>query len=381
MIYLDYNATTPVAPEVARVINLLIEEEFGNPSSGHILGKRARERLEEARKEVADFIGARPWEIVFTSGGSESNNMAIKGIAYAMKGRGNHIITSAIEHLSVLNPCMYLMREGFEITILPVDSFGRIDPGDVFKAIKNGTILISIMHANNEVGTIEPVEDIGKIARDRGIPFHVDASQSVGKIRVNVEEISCDLLTISGHKLYAPKGVGALYIREGLNLEPLIHGAGQERQLRAGTENVLLNVGFGTACRISKERMKRDAERIKLMRDRLYERILSRIDGAVLNGHPEYRLPNTLNISLPKVLADDILKRVPSLCISTGAACHDRSDAISHVLSAMGRSKEAAKGTLRLSLGRGTTEKDIDEAVEIICDAWEELVRKGARGS
>jgi len=378
MIYLDYNATTPIDPEVARAMMPFIQEEFGNPSSGHLLGQMAKEKLEEARQEVADFIGCKGSEIVFTSGGSESNNMVIKGVCYAMMDRGNHIITSSIEHPAVLNTCLFLMRHDFDVTFLPVDHCGCVDPELVQKAIRKQTILISIMHANNETGTLQPIEEIGRIARERGLPFHTDAAQSVGKIPVRVYEIPCDLLSIAGHKIYAPKGVGALYIREGVIVTPLIHGAGQEGGLRAGTENVLLDVALGTACRVAGERMKKDAERIRTLRERLHDGIAAEVDGLVLNGHPDDRLPNTLNISFPGIDSGELLKKIPSLSASTGAACHDRSVTLSHVLDAMGVSKEVGMGALRLTLGRGTTEQEVDRAAELICSVREEMIRKKA---
>jgi cysteine desulfurase len=377
-IYLDYNATTPIAPEVARAMMPIIEEEFGNPSSGYNLGQKAKEKLEEAREDVANLIGCKSSEILFTSGGSESNNMAIKGISYVLKERGNHVITSSIEHPAVLNTCRFLMKNGFDVTFLPVDSYGRVDPESVEKAVRKTTVLISIMHANNETGTLQPVEEIGRIANERGIPFHTDAAQSVGKIPVRVDEMRCDLLSIAGHKLYAPKGVGALYIRDGLTIEPLIHGAGQEGGRRAGTENVLLDVALGTACRVAGERMHREVERIRDLRDRLHEKIANSVDNLVLNGHPDDRLPNTLNVSLPGIDSGKLLGAIPALCASTGAACHDRSVEMSHVLAAMGVSEEVGMGALRLTLGRGTTGYDIDRTAELICSARDEIVRQRA---
>ncbi len=378
MIYLDYNATTPIAPEVARAMMPFIHEEFGNPSSGYSLGRKSKEKLEEAREEVADLIGCKGAEILFTSGGSESNNMAIKGISYVMKERGNHIITSSIEHPAVLNTCRFLMGNGFDVTFLPVDRYGCVDPDSVEKAVRKTTILISIMHANNETGTLQPIKEVGRIASEKGILFHTDAAQSVGKIPVRVDEIPCDLLSIAGHKLYAPKGVGALYIREGLTVEPIIHGAGQEGGRRAGTENVLLDVALGTAAKIAGERWKRDASRIKDLRERLYEKISARVGDLVLNGHPDNRLPNTLNISLPGIDSGELLNQIPTLCASTGSACHDRSTTLSHVLAAMGVSKEVGMGALRLTLGRGTTGQEVDQAAELICSGREEQIRKKA---
>jgi cysteine desulfurase len=296
-IYVDFNASTPLAPEVAEIIEQVLGSPFGNPSSDHWAGELAREAVATARSQIAGLLGCKPGEIVFTSGGSESNNYALKGVFYSHGRAGAHIITSQVEHPAIINPCRFLERLGAEVTYLPVDGFGRIDPDDVRHAITTRTILISIMHANNEVGTIQPITDMARIAHDHGILFHTDAAQSVGKIRTRVEELSADLLSIASHKLYGPKGVGALYVRDGIQLESLIHGAGHESGRRAGTENVLLDVGLGAACVLAESWI--GMESVRQLRD-LFWSLLQEQFGAqvVLNGHPAERLPNTLNVSL-----------------------------------------------------------------------------------
>lgn len=362
MIYLDYNATTPVAKEVAEAMMPYIQEEFGNPSSSYSLGVKAREAVETARSQVAKLLGCKPGEVVFTSGGSESNNMVFKCVAWSLRSRGRHIITTAIEHPAVLNPAVFLMENGWEVTFLPVDQHCLVDPDDVKTAIRKDTVLISVMHANNETGTIQPIEEISSIARNNGILFHTDAAQSVGKVETKVNTLGVDFLTVAGHKLYAPKGVGVLYIRNGIKIEPFIHGGGQEMGRRSGTENVILNVGLGAACELAEKYLKDDIVRLTALRDRLHAKIIARVPEAILNGHPENRLPNTLNLSFPGMPGDEILKGIPQLCASTGAACHDRSVAISHVLAAMNVSPEVGMGAVRLTLGRPTTVEEIDQA-------------------
>jgi cysteine desulfurase len=373
MIYLDHNATTPIAPEVAEAMKPHWGAEYGNPSSGYDLGHRAKEALEVARAQVAELLVCRPEEIVFTSGGTESNNMVIKGVAHAFRETGRHIITTAIEHPAVTNPCLFLQRLGCDVTFLPVDEAGLIDPSVVKKAIRPDTILISIMHANNETGTVEPVSEIGEIAKTAGVLFHSDAAQSAGKIPVLVSEMGVDFVSLAGHKMYAPKGVGALFIRDGVSIESFMHGAGQESGRRAGTENVMFAAALGSACKLAGERMARDAENICRLRDRLHERLSAAIPGLVLNGHHEHRLPNTLNVSIPGVEGGRLLDAIPEICASTGAACHDRSITISHVLAAMKTSEDVARGTLRLTLGRENTEEEIDHAAEMIIGAYSRL--------
>ncbi len=377
MIYLDYNATTPVAPEVKGAILPFLEGSFGNPSCLYPLGKEARDAIEEAREKVASLIKASPDEIVFTSGGTESNNTVIKGVTWALKERGRHIITSQIEHPSIIKPCQFLWLEAseFDVTFLPVDAYGMVDPDAVKKAIRSDTILISIMHANNEVGTIQPIAEIAEIAKEYGIVFHTDAAQSVGKIDVDVERLGVDLLTIAGHKLYAPKGIGALYIRRGTPFSPLIHGSSQEMGKRAGTENVALAVGLGKACEILKERLQRGQQRhLERLRERLWERLNDKLD-IKRNGHPSHCIPNTLHVSFIGLEGRRLLESVPEICASTGAACHEGKATISHVLSAMGVSREVAMGAVRFSLGYMTSEEEIDRASELIIDACNGLLR------
>ncbi len=369
-IYLDYNGTTPHDPEVISAMRPYLEEEFGNPSSSHQFGAKPRQAVLLAREQIASLINCRPQEIIFTSGGTESNNYAIKGIARAYRDKGNHIITSQIEHPAVLEVCAHLEKEEFEVTYLPVDEYGLISTSDVAAACTSKTILITIMHANNEVGTLEPLNEISEIARERGILLHTDAAQSTGKIQVNVAKLGVDLLSIAGHKIYAPKGIGALYIRDGLELETFMHGAGQEAGKRAGTENVLEIVGLGKACEIARRDMARNARQMQKTRDRLYVGIKKGCKQVQLNGHPEKRLPNTLSLSFHGLEANRILEKISvAVAASAGAACHADTVEVSHVLKAMGVPLEWAKGTLRLTTGRKTTNEDIDMAVMIITNA------------
>jgi len=373
-IYLDYNATTPHDPEVIAAMRPFFEEEFGNPSSAHYYGTRPKQAVVRARQQVASLLNCQPQEIVFTSGGTESNNFALKGCAHALRHKGNHIITSEIEHPAVLEVCRFLETAGFEVSYLPVDEFGMVSGADVAAAIKRETILISIMHANNEVGTIQPVKEIGRQAKKHGIVFHTDAAQSAGKIPVNVRRLGVDLLSIAGHKLYAPKGVGALYIRQGLSPVKFMHGAGQEMAVRAGTENVLEIVGLGAACEIAGRDLEKNMKHMQAMRDRLYAGINRQWDQVKINGHLQKRLPNTLSISFPGLEANRILDAIaPGVAASAGAACHSDRVQISDVLKAMHVPLEWAKGTLRLTTGRMTTETDIDRAVQIITGAVKEL--------
>jgi cysteine desulfurase len=370
-IYLDYNATTPIDPVVREAMLPYLEEHFGNPSSSYTYGQRAKEAVEHARGQVGALIGARPEEIVFTGGGSEGDNHAIIGTALANAEKGKHIITSRIEHPAVINTCRYLEeRLGFRVTYLPVDGFGLLAPEDVRRAITRDTILITVMHANNEVGTVEPIEEIGEIAMEREVLFHTDAAQSCGKIEVDVERLKVDLLAIAGHKLYAPKGVGALFIRGGSQIDPLIHGAGQERGRRAGTENVPYIVGLGVACELARHALPKYTTKVKHLRDRLHTKIIEGLGESKvrLNGHPERRLPNTLDIGIQGIVGEELLSRIPEVAASTGAACHAGSTEPSSVLLEMGVERELALGALRLSLGRYTTEKEIDMAGELIVE-------------
>ncbi len=372
-IYLDHNATTPVDPSSAEAMMPFMQEEFGNPSSPYPLGIRAKERLEQSRQQVAMLLGCKIHEIVFTSGGSESNNMVLKGIVDLRNPANFHIITSAVEHPAIINPLLFLEELGVGVTVLPVDAFGLVDPEEVARAIKPHTSLISIMLANNETGTLQPIREISQLAREHGIPLHTDAAQAIGKIPVDVNELGVDFLSVAGHKLYAPKGVGALFIREGQNLTPLIHGAGQEGGRRPGTENLILTVGLGVACQVARERLQRDMKNMKLMRDRLQELLFGGLEHLVLNGHPDERLPNTLNVSVPHIEGNKILDGLSTLYASTGAACHDRSVELSHVLSAMGVPPEVGMGALRLTVGRTNDMEQIEEAGRLIVKRVKEL--------
>jgi cysteine desulfurase len=361
-IYLDYNASTPVDPAVAAAMKPLLADHFGNPSSGHWAAAPAKAALEKARGQVATLLGCEDDEIVFTSGGSEANNLAIKGTFFALKHKGTHIITTEIEHPAVLAPCQFLERLGCSVTYLPVDRTGRVDSEDVRRAVTPQTILISVMHANNEVGTIQPIDEIGAIAREHGIRFHTDAAQSVGKIPTKVDKLGVDLLTIAGHKLYAPKGVGALYVRRGVELEPLIHGAGHELGRRAGTESALLAAGLGTACAMVVDLA--PMEGIQTLRDRFWGALQDRFgDRVVLNGHATQRLPNTLNVSFVGKIGADILGQLNGIAASTGSACHSGRIELSPVLAAMGIPERIGMGAIRFSLGRGTTSGEIDQVI------------------
>ncbi len=362
-IYLDFNASTPVAPEVIDAMRIVLEEPYGNPSSGHWAGSPAREALDKARIQVAGLLGCKVNEIVFTSGGSEANNHALKGVYFASRRADAHIITTQVEHPAVINPCRFLERLGATVTYLRVDGFGRVDPDDVRRALRKSTLLISIMHANNEVGTVQPIAEIAKIAHEAGILLHSDAAQSVGKVSVTVQGLGVDLLSVAGHKLYAPKGVGALYIRGGVSLEPLIHGASHESGRRAGTENVLLDVAFGAACELA--RTCSGMELVRELRDLLWDLLQNKFgDRVVLNGHPIERLPNTLNVSFVARVGAEILGRLPGVAASTGSACHAGSVELSPVLRAMGVAPDIGMGAIRFSLGRTTTRGEIEAVVE-----------------
>lgn len=367
-IYLDHAATAPTHPEVVSAMLPYFTDAFGNPSSIYSCGQEAKGAVEEARTKVAKLIGARSEEIVFTSGGTEADNFAIKGAAYASERKGNHIITTSIEHHAVLEICKSLEKRGFEITCLPVDRYGLVDPDDVRKTITSKTILISIMHANNEVGTIEPVEEIGGIAREAGVCFHTDAVQTVGHIPVNVDRLKVDLLAISGHKLYGPKGVGALYVRKGTRLVPLIHGGEQEGGRRAGTENVPAIVGLGKAAELAGLEMGREAKRLAGLRNKLIKGLMDKIDHIRLNGHPQKRLPNNVNVSIEFVEGESLLLNLDleGICASTGSACSSASLAPSHVLLALGLPPEQAHGSLRFTLGRENTAADVERLLAVL---------------
>ena len=373
MIYLDHNATTPIAPEVAEAMVPYAHAQFGNPSSNHVLGRTAKEAVENARQQVASLLGCLPREIVFTSGGTESNNMVLKGVAHSYAEKGRHIITTAIEHPAITNPCMYLIHQGFDVTFLPVDAAGQVSPSAVKKAIKPTTILISVMHANNETGTIQPISEIGKIARNADILFHTDAAQSAGKIPVETSELLVDFASIAGHKMYAPKGIGALFMRDGLKTEPFMHGAGQESGRRAGTENVMFAVALGKACSIARRVLPVESPKMAKLGELLYTLLSEEIPNLVLNGHQSKRLPNTLNVLLPGIDGSALLDAVPDICASTGAACHERSVTLSHVLAAMGISKAIGRGAIRLTLGRKNTEEEIQKAAKSLVAAYNSL--------
>jgi cysteine desulfurase len=361
-IYLDFNATTPIAPEVAAGMNQALTEPFGNPSSEHWAGLAARQAVEKARAQVAALLHCSPDEVVFTSGGSEANNHALKGAFFAQRERGGHIITTQVEHPAVLNPCRFLERLGASVTYLSVDRFGRVDPEDVRQALTPHTILISVMHANNEVGTLQPISEIARIAREHGVLFHTDAAQSVGKIPIRVHELGVDLLSLAGHKFYAPKGVGVLYVRKGVRLEPLIHGAGHESGRRAGTENILLDVALGAACELAQSWV--GVESIRELRDLFWELLQTRFgERVVLNGHPTERLPNTLNVSFVGKIGSTILSGLEGVAASTGSACHSGSVELSPVLKAMKVPPEIGTGAIRFSLGRTTTTEEIEQVV------------------
>jgi cysteine desulfurase len=376
MIYLDYNATTPVDKRVIDAMLPYLEEYWGNPSSIYQFAKHAERAKEEAREELADLLSAKPEEIIFTSSATEANNFAIKGVAFANKERGNHIITSAIEHKAVLEVCKYLQRLDFEVTYIPVDRYGVVDVEELKSMIRPGkTILITIMHANNEVGTIQPIEEITKLAKEYGIYFHTDAAQTVGKIPTDVEKLGVDLLSISAHKFYGPKGVGALYIKKGTKIDALLHGGGHERGMRSSTENVAGIVGLGKAAEIAKEEMDEDQKKIKVLRDRLERLIVECIDDVLVNGHPKRRLFNTINICVRGVEGESMLLNLDleGICASTGSACTSGSLEPSHVLLAMGIPYELAQSSVRFSLGKYNTEEEIDKTARILKNIVERL--------
>jgi len=367
-IYLDYAATTPVDPRVVKAIRPYFSEKFGNTMSLHSFGQEAKEALEDSRGVIAGLMGAKPQEIIFTSSATESNNTALKGIAFANRKKGNHIIISPIEHDCVIESAKWLESQGFEVTRLKVGKFGLVDPADVKKAIKKDTILVSVMHANNEIGTIEPIEEIGKICRERNVYFHTDAAQSFGKIPIDVNKMNIDLMTVSSHKTYGPKGAGALFVRGGTKIEPIIHGGGHESGLRSSTVNVPAIVGFAEAARICQREMRREAEKLTKLRDKLIKGVLKKIGGSHLNGHPKKRLPNNANFWFKGVEGESIVMHLDLLgiAVSSGSACSSKSLAPSHVLLAIGLRPEQAYGSLRLSLGRWTKEKDINYVLDVL---------------
>lgn len=366
--YLDYAATTPARPEVVEAMRPYFTEAFGNPSTIYSYGQEAKGAVEAARAKIARLLNAREEEIVFTSGGTEADNFALTGVAYAGEGKKDHIITSAVEHHAVLEAAKFLEKRGVKVTYLPVDEHGFVDPDDVRKALTAKTALISVMHANNEVGTIEPIEEIGRIAREAGVYFHTDAVQTVGHIGVDVEKLGVNLLSLSGHKLYGPKGIGALYIRKGTRITPFMHGGEQEKRRRAGTENVPGIVGLGVAAELGQGEMDEEAVRLSQLRDRLAQGLQERIEHIHFNGHPVKRLPNNVNICVGFVEGESMVLNLDleGLCASTGSACSSASLEPSHVLSALGLPPELAHGSLRFTLGKWTTDKDIDRVLEVL---------------
>jgi cysteine desulfurase len=368
-IYLDYNATTPILPEVVDAMLPYLRERFGNPSSGHPYGRRAREGVDRAREQVARLLGASPQEIFFTSGGTEANNLAIRGVLGA-SGSRDGIVTSIIEHPATREPCAALESEGWKVFRAPVDGFGTVCLEQCTGAISGRTALVTLMHANNETGTLQPVRDIARVARDRGAIVHTDAAQSVGKVPVRVDDLGVDLVSVAGHKLYAAKGVGALYVRAGTEVRALILGAGHEGGLRPGTENVASIVGLGCACEIADRGLSEESARVQALRDLLWERLAEAVPGIVLHGHPEERLPNTLNVGFPGVSGGAVLERAPEVAASTGSACHAGAERPSDVLTAMGIGDEEALGAVRLSLGRSTTREKVERAAAALIHAW-----------
>ena len=373
-IYLDYNATTPIDPEVEAAMRPYLNTYFGNPSSRYKFGIDTRKAVELARSQVAALIGASPDEIVFTSGGSESDNHALKGAAFALRHKGNHIIVSTIEHPAILEVCTWLQKQGFQISFLPVDSKGMVELDKLENLITPQTILISVMHANNEVGTIQPIAGLSAIAHRYNILFHTDAAQSAGKIKIDVNDLGVDLLTLAGHKLYAPKGIGALYIRTGVVLDNLIHGAGQEHNLRAGTENILEIVGFGKAAEIANRDLSKNQEHQKVMRNLLYDELAGKIPNMHLHTDLDLSLPNTLSVAFKGIPADTLLSNLPGLAASAGAACHPAGVTSSHVLVAMGVHTEYAMGTIRLSTGKYSTEEEMKSAATLLSEAYNSIV-------
>jgi cysteine desulfurase len=373
-IYLDYSATTPMLPEVLEAMKPYFCEKFGNPSSICFYGKEAKKAIEQARLEIASFVNAYPEEIYFTSGGTESNNFAIKGIAYA-NDKKKHIITSSIEHHAILEPCKFLERQGYEVTYLPVDKYGFVNPQDVRKAITNNTILISIMHANNEIGTIQPILEIGKIAKEKNVLFHTDAVQTLGHLEIDVKKLGVDLLSCSAHKVYGPKGVGFLYIKKGTKINSLLHGGDQENRKRASTYNTAGIIGFAKAIEIAKKEMIIEGKKLIFLRDKLINSILNRIENSHLNGHPVNRLPNNVNISIEYIEGESIVLNLDMLniCCSTGSACTSSKLLSSHVLLAIGVDPEVAHSSLRFTLGKFTKEEEIDYVIENLPKVVEKL--------
>jgi len=373
-IYLDYNATTPIAPSVIEAMLPFFSNHYGNPSSSHALGRAASEAIEDARCKIAGLIGCDRNEVIFTGCGTEANNLALKGVMLAEGQASGHLVISSIEHPAISEPAKFLERMGCELTIVPCDENGVIRPADVEAAIRPNTKLVSVMHANNEIGTIQPIREISEVCRARNILLHSDASQTTGKIPVMVDFMDVDMLTIAGHKFYGPKGIGVLFVREGLGLESLLHGAGHEQGFRGGTENTPYIVGLGQAALLVSKSLDESVEKMTELRDRLYDNLSHSIPRLKVNGLAAERLPNTLSVSFPEVIGDELLRRVPEICASTGAACHSGEVFGSSTLSSMGLSDAQMAGTVRLSVGWTTSEEEIDRASNLLIDAWENLV-------
>jgi cysteine desulfurase len=373
-VYLDCNATTPVAPEVLEAMLPWLREQFGNPSSTHPYGRRAAQAVATARQQVADLIGAQVQEIVFTGCATESNNLALLGVARALGTSRRHLVISAIEHPAVLAPAMVLREQGWDVTVVPVDGYGRISLQALEESLRVETALVSVMHANNEVGTVQPIREIARLTRLRGIVLHTDAAQSAGKLPLNVDELGVDLLTLAGHKFYAPKGVGALYVRSGTPIRSVLHGAEQEHGLRPGTENVASIVALGAAAASARRSLPAAAEQMRTLRDLLHERLAGSVPDLRLNGHPEHRLPNTLHVSFPRVSGRALLaEAADSVAASVGSACHSEHDVVSGVLAAMGADPARAAGAVRLSTGRGTTADEVEHAARALARAWQRI--------
>lgn len=373
-IYLDHNATTPLLPAVVDAMLPYLREHHGNPSSGHVYGVRARSAVARAREQVAALLGCEVDEVLFTSGGTEANNLAIRGVAEAVETR-RHIVTSVIEHPATEGPCAWLDRHGRSVTRLGVDAYGRASVDEAQQAIDDDTALVTVMHSNNETGVLQPIREMAELAHATGALLHSDAAQSVGKVHVNVRELGVDLLSVAGHKLYAPKGVGALYVRRATPLAPFTLGASHERSLRPGTENVASIVGFGVACTTAAHDLDATATRVRALREELWARLVADIPGLVLNGHHTLRLPNTLNVRFPRVRGEDVLIGAPEIAASTGSACHEGVERASVVILAMGVTHEDAMGSVRLTLGRSTTREDIVRASEALHRSWRQLIR------
>ncbi|MCA9197470.1 MAG: cysteine desulfurase [Planctomycetales bacterium] len=372
-IYLDYNATTPVAPTVFEAMRPFLTDHFGNPSSGHVLGRACSQAIEDARESVAMLLGAASDEIIFTGTGTEANNLALKGVCQEADRFAGHIVISSIEHPAVKEPASYLNRMGCQLTVVGTDERGIVDPHAVEAAIREDTKIVSIMHANNEIGSIQPIQEISKICRRHKVLLHTDAAQSIGKIRTDVDELGVDLLTLAGHKLYAPKGIGALYVRCGIPLQPVLHGAGHEQGLRPGTENTPYIVALGAAAKLAARSLPENADRIARLRNLLQSGLEDAIPGITFNGHRDHCLPNTLSVNFPRVSGYYLLNRCPEVLASTGAACHSGTEHISDTLHSIGLTQSKAMGTIRLSLGWNTSEEDVQRATSAMISAWESL--------